>query len=178
MKSNKNTNIVLSVLAVLLAAAALALIVVSAKDAFVSSRYEPPVEENDKDLPEKQEDVQEPFEMWFDEVFAVFYPKQLPDLYPTRAVFYGDLDTKQPPHCLCSEKITDIEIFSVANGKRDKELMKIEYLEPMEAIVLKVELSQEPDIGISFKDANGKKHSYGIARNADDSEVVLTKLAK
>ncbi|MBE6623911.1 MAG: hypothetical protein E7621_07000 [Ruminococcaceae bacterium] len=177
MKSNKKTNIVLSVLAVFLAIVATALIAVSAKSAFVSSRYEPPVIENDQKLPEKEEE-QEPFEMWFDEAFAVFYPKQLPDLYPTRAVFYGDLDTKQPPFCLCSEKITDIEIFSVANGKKDKELMKVEYLEPMEAIILKVELSENPDIGISFKDAGGKKHSYGIARNADDSEVVLTKLAK
>ena len=178
MKSNKKTNIVLSVLAFVLAAFAMALIIVSAKSSFVSSRYELPVVENEQKLPEKEADENEPFEMWFDETFAVFYPKQLPDIYPTRAVFYGDADTKQPPFCLCSEKITDIEIFSIANGKRDKELMKVEYLEPMEAIILKVELSEEPDIGIRFKDAGGKKHSYGIARNADDNEVVLKKLAK
>lgn len=177
MKSNKKTDIAFLAIAVFLAIVGTVLIAVSAKSAFVSSRYEPPAIENEQKLPEK-EDEQEPFKMWFDEVFAVFYPKQLPDLYPTRAVFYGDADTKQPPFCLCSEKITDIEIFSVTNGKRDKELMKVEYLEPMETIVLKVELSENPDIGIGFKDADGKKHSYGIARNADDSEVVLTKLAK
>jgi hypothetical protein len=116
--------------------------------------------------------------MWFDEVFAAFYPKQVGTYYPTRAVVYGELDTKQPPFCFCSEKITNIEIFSVAGGKSGKELMKVEYLEPTETIILKVELAEEPDIGIRFKDSKGKKHSYGISRNADSSEVILTKLAK
>jgi hypothetical protein len=183
MKTNKKTNTILSIVAVILAVIAVVLIVVSAKASIMSSRYQPPekkpVEKNPVEKNPVIEEVQnDTNEMWFDEVFAAFYPKQIDTYYPTRAVVYGELDTKQPPFCFCSEKITNIEIFSVKNGKYDKELMKVEYLEPKETIILKVELKEQPDIGIRFKDSNGKKYSYGIARNADSSEVVLTQLAK
>ena len=178
MKTNKKTNTILSIVAVILAVIAVVLIVVSAKASIMSSRYQAPVEENVENNPANEEVQDDPLKMWFDELFAVFYPKQFGDYYPTRAVLYGELDTKQPACCFCTEKITNIEIFSVSDGKYDKELMKVEYLEPTEVIILKVELSENADIGISFKDPKGKKHSYGIARNADSSEVVLTQLAK
>ena len=188
MNSKKTTNIVLSVLAGILAIVAVVLIIVSAKTALVSSRYEPPkpdpIPENEiTKIPDASDDESglpkgELTEIWFDELFRVYYPKQLEDLYPIRAIMYGDSDTKQPPFCFCSDTITDIEIFSIADGKYDKELMQVLSLAPMETIILKVELSEQPDIGISFKDKNGKDYCYGIGRNADSSEVVLSEFAK
>ncbi len=74
MKTNKKTNFILSIVAVILAIIAVVLIVVSAKASFVSSRYKPPVVENDEKNPANEEVQDDPKKMWFDELFAVFYP--------------------------------------------------------------------------------------------------------
>ena len=116
-------------------------------------------------------------EIWFDETFNAYYPKQLKDIIFTRIYMYGELESEQPVICLCSETIEDISIFGISDGEPGEELYTVDSLEPMEAIVLQVELSETADIGISFTDESGNKQSYSLARNADGSEVVTTQIS-
>ncbi|MBR5527507.1 MAG: hypothetical protein IKV97_00785 [Clostridia bacterium] len=116
-------------------------------------------------------------EIWFEETFKAYYPKQLKDIVFTKMYLYGDLESNQPVICLCSEKLSEIEVFAVANGKAGDVLYTVEELLPMEAIVLQVELSEQPDIGMKFKDEQGKVSSYALSRTADSSEVVMTEIS-
>ena len=38
---------------------------------------------------------------------------------------------------------------------------------------MQVRAEEEPNLGVRFTDAEGNEHSYSIARNADDTEIVL-----
>lgn len=116
-------------------------------------------------------------EIWFDELFRAFYPKQLADVYPTQLYVYGDLETSQPVMCFCSEDIADLELFSYADGQTGELLYTVEALKPMEALVLQVEVTETPSYCIRFTDKEGKNHAYTLAEKADSSEIVLTELA-
>ena len=113
-------------------------------------------------------------EVWFDEVFRAFYPKQLADVYPTQVYVYGDYETEQPVMCFSSEELSNVELFRIEDGKAGETLYTVEKLLPMEAIVLQIRAEATPDIGVRFTDANGTEYSYGIAHNEDDSEIVLS----
>lgn len=117
-------------------------------------------------------------EIWFDEVFGAFYPKQLKDIYFTKTYMYGEAETEQPVLGLCSEKLTEIKFFSVADGELSDEIFAIDELLPMEAVLLYVELSEQADLAVTFKDEAGEPHTVTLSRNADDSEVVFTELTK
>ncbi len=112
-------------------------------------------------------------EVWFDEIFRAFYPKQLADVYPTKIYVYGDYETNQPVMCFSSETLTNVELFAIENGTAGETLYTVEKLVPMESIVLQVRAEEEPNLGVRFTDAEGNEHSYSIARNADDTEIVL-----
>lgn len=112
-------------------------------------------------------------EIWFDEVFRAFYPKQLKDIFFTKTYFYGEFETEQPAICLCSEKITDISLFAINDGKAGETLYTVESLEPMESIMIDEQFYEEPHIGIRFKSSDGTEYSYSISRNSDDTEIVL-----
>lgn len=112
-------------------------------------------------------------EIWFDEVFRAFYPKQLKNIFFTKTYLYGEFETDQPAICLCSEKITDISLFAITNGEAGDTLYTVEALEPMESIMIQEDFFEEPHIGIRFKSSDGTEYSYSISRNSDDSEIVL-----
>lgn len=177
MKPKKRTDIVLSVTAVVLVVVAIALIAIAAQPAYYSVR-EKSVSAGSDEVQSDTVETETRKELHFDGIFTAFYPSQLGGFYPTRAIVYGELDIKQPPLCFCSERITDIELFSVADGKYENELMRCDYLEPAQTIALMVELSETPDIGISFVDKSGKAHAYSIGRNSDSTEIVLKELEK
>lgn len=117
-------------------------------------------------------------EIWFDEAFGAFYPKQLKDIYFTKTYMYGEFETEQPVLGLCSEKITELRLFSFADGELSEELFVIDELLPMEAVLLYVEIFEEPNYAFTFKDEAGEQHTVTLSRNADDSEVVFTELTK
>ena len=115
--------------------------------------------------------------VWFDELFVAYYPAQLDgtqEVIFSKAYLYGDAQTKQPAMCLCSKPINDISLFAVADGVKGDELYTVERLEPMEVIWIFPELSENPNIGVSFTDEEGNSYSYTLAKNEAGNEVVVT----
>jgi len=110
-------------------------------------------------------------EIWFDELFGAFYPKQLKSMVFTKQYIYGDTPSKQPVLCLCSQRITDVTVFSVEDGEA---LYTVPELLPMEAVVLMVELTDKPQYGVRFNDEAGKSYSYTLTQKTDAFEVVYT----
>lgn len=117
-------------------------------------------------------------EIWFEKAFDAFYPKQLKDIYFTKTYMYGDEETEQPVIGMCSEKLTEIKLCSFDGNTVGEELFAVEELSPMEALVLRVVLSETPELAITFKDEAGAAHTCTVARNADDSMVIVTELAE
>lgn len=117
-------------------------------------------------------------EIWFDEIFRAFYPKQLDDIYPTHVYVYGELDTTQPVMCFCSQEISDLEVLSYEIGAPDEEnvLYTVERLAPMEALVLQVEVGEQPNYLIRFR-ADDATYAYTVAQSADGNEIVLAPFA-
>ena len=115
--------------------------------------------------------------VWFDDLFAAYYPAQLDgkvEVIFSKAYFYGDVQTKQPVMCLCSKIINDISLFALEDGVKGEELYKVETLAPMEVIWIFPELSENPNIGISFADEQGNTYSYALSKNEAGNEVVMT----
>lgn len=115
-------------------------------------------------------------EIWFDDLFKAFYPKQLDDVFPTQVYVYGDLQTTQPIMCFCSDTLYSVELSNFENGTVGETVYSIEKLEPMESLVLQTELSEQPTLAISFKDSENNEYSYSLSRNADGSEVIAESL--
>ena len=120
--------------------------------------------------------------VWFDELFAAYYPSQLDgtqEVIFSKAYFYGDAQTKQPVMCLCSKPISNISLFAVTDGVRAEELYTVEKLEPMEVIWIFPELAVQgsANIGISFSDEAGNTYSYTLAKNEAGNEVVVEPIA-
>lgn len=110
-------------------------------------------------------------EIWFDEPFAAFYPKQLDDIYFSKMYLYGEAETSQPVVCLCSETLTDLAVIDLASGDT---LYEAASLEPMEALVLQVLLTETPAFAVRFTDTSGSVTTCTLAANADGSEVVYS----
>lgn len=113
-------------------------------------------------------------EVWFDEIFRAYYPKQLADVYPTQIYVYGDYETTQPIMCFSSQELSDVELFSIRDGAAGETLYTVEALKPMESLVIQAQASEQPDLGVRFTAPDGTKYAYAVSRNADDSEIVLT----
>lgn len=116
--------------------------------------------------------------VWFDELFAAYYPAQLDgsvEIIFSKAYVYGDEQTKQPVMCLCSDTITDVSLFKIADGVKTESLYVVDKLEPMEVIWIFPELGVQgaPNIGISFSDKEGNSYSYTLSRNEEGSEVII-----
>ena len=119
--------------------------------------------------------------IWFDELFAAYYPAQLEgkqEIIFSKAYFYGDAQTKQPVMCLCSKPINDVMLFAVTDGVKGDELYKVERLEPMEVIWIFPELAENANIGISFSDEDGNSYAYTLAKNEAGNEVVIAPVEK
>ena len=110
-------------------------------------------------------------EIWFDEIFGAFYPIQLKSMVFTKQYIYGDVASKQPVLCLCSQRITDVTVFSASSGE---ELYTVPELLPMEAVVLMVELSDKPEFGVRFNDEAGKAYSYILTKHPEEQTVIYT----
>ena len=119
--------------------------------------------------------------IWFDELFAAYYPAQLEgkqEIIFSKAYFYGDAQTKQPVMCLCSKPIVDVALFSVTDGAKGDELYKVERLEPMEVIWIFPELAENANIGISFSDEDGNSYAYTLSKNEAGNEVIISPIEK
>ncbi len=116
--------------------------------------------------------------VWFDELFAAYYPAQLEgkvEVIFSKAYFYGEAQTKQPVMCLCSKPINEVFLFEVNDGVKGEILYGVERLEPMEVIWIFPELSvqENPNIGIAFFDDEGNTYSYTLSRNEEGNEVIV-----
>ncbi len=114
-------------------------------------------------------------EIWFDEPFRAYYPKQLDDIYPTNVYVYGELDTTQPVMCFCSQELYDVRVLPYENGavNEDAVLYTVEKFAPMESLVLQIEVGEEPTVAIRFRDADGETHTYTVANTPDSDAIVL-----
>lgn len=104
-------------------------------------------------------------EIWFDDTIRAFYPKDLGNMFFSKIYLYGQVETDQPVIFLCSEKLTELALFSVSDGDVKDQLYTVDELNPMEAIVLQEELDDTPKFAISYKDQKGTEHICIIEKN-------------
>lgn len=117
-----------------------------------------------------------------DELFTVAYASQLEDMTFTKSYAYGE-DDVAPVLCMCSEKITDIKIFTTSHEDKSallnispEPIYSLAELLPTEVLALYLDVpDSSAPIMITFADPDGKERTCIIRKGSAENTLDVIK---